>query len=274
MGFEKGKPRLYFSSRKGSKPPISVHQAHSQLESLYELYRDKEYFEQKLGSGARYGTSEELKRLALVRLGFRAFPVGGWPIGYITEDHIFDVIEFLFDHASKPGNWNPDHEGYDSYDEAAGKDEFRSAANSFLADVGEGFELGEDGQIRGNAAGGLEYIVGAQIVPFDYVNVNSKVRAAIEKWRKRHPTLEDKKEAIRLLADVFEWLKKTKHLEKVLVNKDESDLFNIANNFADSAPSACPKSELRPIHLVQLDFSFLSRDLSCSNSAALEKGKT
>jgi hypothetical protein len=80
--------------------------------------------------------------------------------------------------------------------------------------------------------GGLELIIGAQLVPFDEANVDSKVRLAIEKWRKRHPTLQDKKEAIRLLADVFEWLKKAKHLEKVLVNKDESDLFNIANNFS------------------------------------------
>ena len=232
MSFEKGKPRLYFSSRKGSKPPIPLYEAHSQLETLYGLYRDKEYFRQKLGTGTRYGTSEEQKRLALIRLGFPAFPLGGWSVGQITEDHIFDVIEFLFDHASKPGSWNPDDECYESFDDAAGKEEFRSSANSILAQFGEGFELGEDGQIRAHATGGLEHIIGAQIVPFDDVNVDSKVRAAIEKWRKRHPTLEDKKEAIRLLADVFEWLQKTKHLEKALASKDESDLFNIANNFA------------------------------------------
>lgn len=50
--------------------------------------------------------------------------------------------------------------------------------------------------------------------------------------RNRHATLDDKKEAIRLLADVFEWLKDTKQLQKALVRKDESDLFNIANNFS------------------------------------------
>ena len=230
MGTEKSSPRRYFSSRKGNKPPISVHQAHSQLETLYALYRDKNYFHQKLGTGQRYGTSEEHKRLALIVLGFNAFPVGNWSYKDITEDHLFDVIEFLFDHVSKPGAWTDP--GYDSYDQAAGKEAFRWAANSILADLGEGFELGEDGQIRANVTGGLEHIVGAQIVPFDEVNVDSKVRLAIDKWRKRHPTLQDKKESIRLLADVFEWLKKAKHLEKVLASRDESDLFNIANNFA------------------------------------------
>lgn len=230
MRTENGSPRRYFSSRKGSRPPISIQLAHSRLDTLYALYRDKDYFLQKLGTGQRYGTSEEHKRLALIVLGFSAFPVSNWSYNDITEDHLFDVIEFLFDHVSKPGAWNDP--GYDSFDEAAGKTEFRSAANSILTNVGDGFELGEDGQIRANVTGGLEFIIGAQLLPFDEANVDSKVRLAIEKWRKRHPTLQDKKEAIRLLADVFEWLKKAKHLEKVLVNKDESDLFNIANNFS------------------------------------------
>jgi hypothetical protein len=55
---------------------------------------------------------------------------------------------------------------------------------------------------------------------------------AIERWRKRHTTLADRKEAVRLLADVFEWLRDTQQLQKVLVKKDEADLFNIANNFS------------------------------------------
>jgi hypothetical protein len=98
--------------------------------------------------------------------------------------------------------------------------------------LGDGFELGQDGQIRANGIGGLQHILKAEIVAFDQVNVDSKVMAAIERWRRRHATLDDKKEAVRLLADVFEWLRDTKRLQAVLVRKDESDLFNIANNFA------------------------------------------
>ena len=33
------------------------------------------------------------------------------------------------------------------------------------------------------------------------------------------------------MADVFEWLQKSKRLEKALSKKDESDLFHIANEF-------------------------------------------
>jgi len=62
--------------------------------------------------------------------------------------------------------------------------------------------------------------------------VDSKVRRAIAKWKGRHVTPADKKESIRELADVFEWLKKTKRLAAVLEGKDESAIFDLANNFA------------------------------------------
>jgi len=235
MSPEDTEPRRYFSSRKG-KEPISARAAHWRLVNLYLVFRDKDYFKQKLGA-IRNHTPDNAERLAVVRLGFSAFPMNDWKV--ITEDRIFDVIEFLHDHVSKPGELTSflsdsglEYQDYGSYDEAAGKEEFRGSANIILSEVGNGFELSKDGQIRANATGGVEHIIGAEIVPFDETNVDSKVRTAIEKWRMRHTTLEDKKEAIRLLADVFEWLKKTSQLENALVTKDESDLFNIANNFS------------------------------------------
>jgi len=41
----------------------------------------------------------------------------------------------------------------------------------------------------------------------------------------------ERKSAVRELADVFEWLKKTARLEMALKKHDESVLFDIANNF-------------------------------------------
>jgi hypothetical protein len=81
-------------------------------------------------------------------------------------------------------------------------------------------------------ADGLRQILDAEIVPYDENNVDSKVRDAIKKWRNRELSFSEKKTAIRELADVFEWLKKTKGLATVLDNKDESALFDIANSFA------------------------------------------
>ena len=63
----------------------------------------------------------------------------------------------------------------------------------------------------------------------DPENVESSVRAAILKFRRHRSTLEDRRDAVRDLADVLEFLRP--QLKLVLTRKDESDLFSIANNF-------------------------------------------
>lgn len=176
---------------------------------------------------------------AAISLVFQPFPIDKWKPFDITEDHIFDTLEFLFDHISKPGEltgmisdtgWN--YVDYGDYDETAGREEFREKANSFLCDYSTGFELTKDGTILALGTGVLQSILNAEIVPYDEKNVDSKVRNAISKWRNRQLSFDVKKEAIRELADVFEWLKKTKRLDRVLDKKDESAIFDIANNFA------------------------------------------
>jgi hypothetical protein len=121
---------------------------------------------------------------------------------------------------------------YENYDDNAGRLEFRQKANSFLADYKSGYELSEAGLIQSRGTGGLRHILDAEILPYDEANVDSKIRRAIAKWKSRHVSLEDQKEAIREMADVFEWLKKTKRLAEVLDGKDEAALFDLANNFA------------------------------------------
>ena len=65
-------------------------------------------------------------------LSFGPSPITKWPESTITEDHVFDAIEFLHDHVSKPGNWVElefSLYGYDSFDEEAGRAEFRDKTN-------------------------------------------------------------------------------------------------------------------------------------------------
>jgi hypothetical protein len=150
----------------------------------------------------------------------------------------FDALEFLFDYVSKPGEliWMTtdsayNYQDYDAYDDEVGREEFRSKANVFLADYETGYELTKDGVILALGADGLQHILNADIIPYDEANVDSKVRDAIAKWRNRHLSEPEKKEAIREVVDVFEWLKQTKRLATVLDKKDDSAIFNIANNF-------------------------------------------
>ena len=229
--------RRYYSSRNG-REPVTPQEAQWRLHNLFLLFDEKAFFKEKVGQWS-HDKGSTMAREAIMRLGFAAFPMSGWSTSDMTFDRVFDVVEFLFDKVSKPGELVDmrsdsgfDYQDYESYDEEAGRREYRSAANLILADIGEGYELGGDGEIRANGSGGLEHILRAEILPFDEINVDRKVINAIEKWRKRHSTVDDRREAVRLLADVFEWLKKAQQLESAIVRKDEADLFHIANEFA------------------------------------------
>jgi len=228
--------RRYYSSRK-QPGHITLEELYVKLRSLYLLFRDKNYFKGKAGITST-DFPDAVMHEAAIALTFQPFPFK-WRVEDLTEDHVFDTLEFLYDHVSRPGEWVSmtsetgfNYYDYEDYDDNAGRAEFRQTANSFLADYKAGYELSEDGTVLALGTDGLRQILDADIPSYDEINVDSKVRNAIAKWRNRHLSFEEKKEAIRELADVFEWLKKTKGLSAVLDGKDESAIFDLANNFA------------------------------------------
>lgn len=221
--------RRYYTSR--NKPvSLTLSDLYQKLQNLYLLFRDRDYFKGKAGIRETV-VPDAIKREAALALTFQPFPITGWPQADITEDHVFDAIEFLYNRVSKPGNWDHYYFDYDGYDDEAGRKEFRETANAFLSDYRAGYELTEDGTILALGTHGLRDILDADILPYDEANVDSKVRSAILKWRNRHLAVSEKKEAIRELADVFEWLKKTQRLDGVLDRTDEAAIFDIANKF-------------------------------------------
>jgi hypothetical protein len=229
--------RRYYSARRGAQK-LTESDLYWKLQNLYLFFREEDYFKEKAGITSRH-TPEKIKHAAAIALNFQPFPITKWNDTEITSDRVFDTIEFLHDQVSKPGEYGqivgPTGYGYSDYidyDEPAGRAEFREKANGFLCDYAPGYELTEEGNILALADGGLEHILDADIIPFDEANVDSKVRDAIRKWRNRNLDTTEKRKAIRELADVFEWLKKTGKLQQVLDRKDESTLFDIANNFA------------------------------------------
>jgi hypothetical protein len=228
--------RRYYSSRAKNKS-LSLEDLYVKLQNLYLYFRDREYFKW-LANITNKTTPALIKYEAGIALDFRLFPITDWLEVDITEDHIFDAIEFLFDYVSAPCDYGliTDETGFSysdfqNHDKIAGQLAFREKANMFLSDYKNGYELKEEGIILALGQEGLQYILDAKILPYDEVNVDSKVRQAITKWRNRDLNLSEKKEAIREMADVFEWLKKTNKLKGILERKDESDLFEIANKF-------------------------------------------
>ncbi len=163
---------------------------------------------------------------------------GIWPIEsniYVCgQDELFDVIEFLFDHASAGVDghhhqFNDCGWHYDQFDKAAGQARFRTAMNEFLPDYSSGFELAADGEIMVLAEEGMEPLLGAPLPSPDPTNVTARVDAAVMKFRRRSSSGADRRDAVRDLADVLEYLRV--EAKTVLNSDDERDLFNLANNF-------------------------------------------
>jgi hypothetical protein len=90
------------------------------------------------------------------------------------------------------------------------------------------FMLSETGEILHKPEKGFERMFEADI-PSSDENVYARVETAITRFRRHGASLDDRRQAVRDLADVLEYLRP--QLKTLLNNKDEGDLFNIANNF-------------------------------------------
>ncbi|CAB3957854.1 hypothetical protein LMG6001_04885 [Achromobacter insolitus] len=162
--------------------------------------------------------------------------MGLWPIwnklDEYSEEDLFDVIEFLYDHVSKGvdgtyHNYNQCGWHYNKFDQKAGRDIFRKEMNDILADYKNGFELSAQGEILTIPEDEFAPMLSAVIPHTDNANVRDRVESAKLKYRRR--SIEDRKDAIRDLAGVLEFLRE--EVRPILNSKDEADLFQLANNF-------------------------------------------
>ncbi len=234
--------RSYYSTRTGANPKVTI-----DLDMLRRLFRnlylalEKEgYFQRAFGYSCvdagevpgELGTDIAAEMLARLRKDDL------WPIpdrcSDYSEDDLFDVVEFLWDCVGKPINpWYHTfaHCGLhcDTFDVQAGQDEYRARINEFLCDYEQPYELSARGEILRLPQEGLVDLVNAPLPPCDPDNVGARVAAATRRFRSRGSSDDEKRGAIRDLADTLEFLRPK--ARQVLNRKDENDLFNIANNF-------------------------------------------
>jgi hypothetical protein len=161
-----------------------------------------------------------------------------WPFressGNWEEEDLFDVIELLHDCASKgvDGRYHSYLQcgmHFETFDQEPGRNDFRVAVNEILRNYDKGYVLTARGEIVAIGPKGLRDLESAPRPPGDPTNVQQRVDAAIDKFRRRGSTSSDRRDAIRDLADILEFLRP--QAKAVLTQQDESDLFNIANNF-------------------------------------------
>jgi hypothetical protein len=147
-------------------------------------------------------------------------------------DALFDTLEFL--HAeivSEPSVQAVASNGDEAriYNKTEGQRVFRERVNPDLMLFDPPMEMLDNGQVVELAPDELRPLLNAPI-PSDVPGpLRDPLREAISQYRARDATDYDKRSALKHLADVLEPLKKL--IDTSLMNKDTSDLFQIANRF-------------------------------------------
>ncbi|MBT2764040.1 hypothetical protein [Paenibacillus sp. ISL-20] len=235
--------RQYYSTRIGINigENFPIETLRELILSTYTFFEDKEYFQEAFGKtcvDAGYISGfcgSDFKGYFLRKLRkHNIWPIKDYYLEYSDND-IFDVIELLFDLISKPiegtyHSWGECGWHYTIFDKAQGQEEFRTEINEIIRDYKEGFTLSEDGQVMLLGDKGLNYLLNAQIPNYDPQNVDNRIEVAVLKFRRYRSTFNERKDAVRDLVDILEFLRPK--IKEYMLTKDESDLFNIANNFA------------------------------------------
>jgi hypothetical protein len=145
-----------------------------------------------------------------------------WPIEdnirYYDEVKLFTVMELIYDHITDIG----------IEDTIIKKKAYRSQINTILKNYNGEYELSKDGEILKISPPGFKTLIEEAVETNDLENIDSRVKYAISKFSRYSSSVEEKKDAVRTLGDVLEYLGK---FGIKLDNKDDSDLFKIINGF-------------------------------------------
>ncbi|MBN8647578.1 MAG: hypothetical protein J0L55_06450 [Caulobacterales bacterium] len=161
-----------------------------------------------------------------------------WPFSNFINEHdeidLFDTIEILFKYVSLPleANYVTTFDGgyiyFSNFDSKQGQLLFKDEINKIISKYKDGYELTTYGEIVEIAPSEFTTLLDAKILSNDD-NLISKIENAKRKYRHRNSNAIDRDDAVRDLSDALEILRPK--IKKVLMSKDESDLFDIANNF-------------------------------------------
>ena len=258
--------RAYYSQRTDRTRRIDLATLSDALQCTYAAFAEKQYFDEAFGKNCTDGylpgrAGSDIDGLFLRRLGTR----GLWPITEkyksYSESSVFDVIELLHDLVSKPvsgyfhdyGNcgWH-----YDVFDQATGQEELRAAVNDFLGLYGDGFELLQSGMVVPSLSPQLSILVSNELPEFDSANVENPVQHAIEVFRKREASNEDRRSAVVELAGVLEFLRP--RMPGIIHTKDEGAMFRLANEFGLRHQNKNQRTDYDPLWLNWDFYLFLS----------------
>lgn len=233
----------YYSIRTG-KNPLS---GGFDIDGVRELFKnqfihleDEGYFQEDLGymcvdAGFVSATlGQNIDGALLLALRKRNLTPIRVKIDSYSEEDLFDIIEFLYEHCSKPverswHSWSECGWHCSSFDKNPGRIEYRQKVNEVLALYDKEYELSEVGEILALPEDGLATLLNAPLPAVDAKNIASRIASAQTKFRRYRSSMDERRDAVRDLADVLEYIRD--QTKDVLNRKDDAVLFRIANEF-------------------------------------------
>lgn len=210
---------------------------------------------------------------------------GVWPLVRHTrelaedQDLLFDLIEIFHDVVARPvtgsyHSWNNCGWHYQRFDGDVGRELYRWEVNRLLAKSSIGYRLATEGEDIGRLVTATDDARDALIQSMLQRTGPSQDRIAhaIALFRARGATRDDKRSAVKDLADVLE--DRRKLLKATLFSKDEDALFQIANNFDIRHHGASQRDDYDPAFLDWIFWWYLATIELADRLRAHESGST
>lgn len=233
-------PRPYWSQKQGRPAAATASDLHTTVtrcRSVISELENHHWFARTLGFGCVDGHGDSDTSMADVlerRVGKRQ--LADLPAEQRTADELCDYIEVLHDIAARPSRgwfhsfggcgWHPA-----DYDRASGQALYRWRLNQVLEASTLGLQMAAEGEDIGRVVRVLPSGLDELVVELADVSAtgDATVPHAIMLFRRHGATREDRRAAVRALADVLEAHRPL--LKEELLSKDEGALFQIANQF-------------------------------------------
>jgi len=238
--------RRYFSQRAGRTPDkITFDHLKKIVGILYRKFKSEGYFQYNFG----YDCVDTGKVPGKITIGLEeqlilTFGSRGELINPDREngienftllDFVFDLIEFLHDYIAKPTTSE-----YHTYNNCGlhvsqasseeGQIVWRDELNKSLNQLDPPYRITSVGNIEGlPPSEGLQNLVDNYEIPSDDGDIDTRIKHSCNMFLKHGSSIEEKRDAIKNLADVLEFLRSD--LKDYIPGKEEGELFNIANNF-------------------------------------------
>ena len=237
-------PKVLFSKRtepKSGEQALAVSETIDRFERMVDDLRERGYFDEFFGDNCPDSFEMELSPQEV--LAERYSVSGIWPIESTTRAgqnlaSFLDLIEALDDLVRAPvtRSWHPfgvPHWDNTETSQRRGQEIYRWEVNRILEESEVPYTILPRGADAGYMAESLEADfadLADELAEIDNSDLKDRIDTAIALFRKRNGGRESKKSACVKLAGILE--ERRNLIKENLARSDESDLFNIANNFA------------------------------------------